>query len=110
MYNLNQTGVIQKFHQNCNRSVDLGGGATGIDVFSNYGNAVAFMCNYGGKWCKNDEFDEAFNMIKASCGDLSGQNTGKSSSTAPFLFLKERKKESLSQMQGFVRIWQWYKS
>ncbi len=79
MYNLNQSdvlGAIKKFHQRCNPSINLGGVATGSDVFAVYGSAVVFMCNYGGKWCKNDEFDEAVDMIRKQCGDHSGQNTG----------------------------------
>jgi hypothetical protein len=82
MYKLNQSdviGAIKQFHKGCDSTLDLGGAAAGIDVYSRYGDAIVFMCNYGGKWCKNDEFDEAFNMIKRQCGDHSGQNTGESS-------------------------------
>jgi hypothetical protein len=86
MYSLNQSdvlGAIKKFHHNCNPTINLGGVGAGVDVFAKHGSALAFMCNYGGKWCKNDEFDEAFNMIKSSCGDHSGQNTGESSLSEP---------------------------
>jgi hypothetical protein len=50
-----------------------------MDVYARYGDSLVFTCNYGGRWCKNDEFDESFNMIKRQCGDHSGQNTGENS-------------------------------
>lgn len=81
MYKLNQSdviGAIKQFHKGCHSTLDLGGTAVGVDMYSRYGNAIVFMCNYGGRWCKNDEFDEALNMVKRQCGDHSGQNTGES--------------------------------
>jgi nitrous oxide reductase accessory protein NosL len=91
MYSLSQSDVldaIKKFHHSCNPTIDLGGVGAGVDVFAKYGSALTFMCNYGGKRCKNDEFDEAFNMIKGSSGDHSGQNTGKSSLSGPIFETK----------------------
>ena len=82
MYKLDQSdmiGAIKQFHKGCDSTLNLGGEHGGIDVYSRYGDAIVFMCNYGGRWCKNDEFDESFNMITRQCGDHSGQNTGESS-------------------------------
>jgi hypothetical protein len=79
MYNINWTELMsafRQFHVACNGSL-LGG--AGNDVYVVNGTAIVFMCNYGGMWCKLDEFAAVFDMIVDKCGvSKDGANTGKS--------------------------------
>jgi hypothetical protein len=110
MYNIkwnDMDAALTEFHKNCIAEIDLGG--EGHDLYSVHGEAIVFMCNYGGRWCKPDEFDKTFDFIVGQCGATkNGANAGKSSFLYYILILLC--KQMLIQALGFVRIWRWYKS
>lgn len=58
--------AISQFQHGCSSAVDLGD--AGTDLYSVHGEAVVFMCNYGGRWCKVQEWEAAWEMLRVRCG------------------------------------------